>query len=102
VVDEGSANDRLLHEYLGALARGEYDAAYALVCTDETGVDKSTFVAAQQQDPVRVSQVDSFGDWSSWVDGHGREYQMRITHASEAVTVERIATQSGRCIQYRR
>jgi hypothetical protein len=40
--DEGPANDRVLRAYLGALASGEYDAAYALVCTDETGIDKST------------------------------------------------------------
>jgi hypothetical protein len=100
--DEGPANDRLVHAYVRALARGDYDAAYELVCTDETGVDKSAFVEEQQQDPVQTSQIQSFGSWSSPIDGHGRDYQVQITHASGAVTVEHIATQSGRCIQYHR
>jgi hypothetical protein len=80
---------------------GGIAALYALVCTDETGVDRDSFEQAEPGDPIRSFEIESSGEWSSWVDGHGRIYRVRITWATGIETVEiRIQDANSISIQY--
>ncbi|MBQ0892694.1 hypothetical protein KBX37_06175 [Micromonospora sp. U56] len=101
--EERSQSDRTVQTYLDSLARGDYNAAHALVCTDETGVDRGSFEQAEQADSIRSFEIESSSTWSSWVDGHGRSYRVRVTGATGAEIVEVISTRGANngCIQYR-
>jgi len=99
---ERSKSDDAVRAYLNAAMNGDYDAAYALVCTDETGTDRSSFEQDERSNPIRGFEIESSTAWSSWVDGHGRGYHVRLTHDTGSGVVE-IPTQGSDpvCIQYR-
>jgi hypothetical protein len=102
--DVESKSDDTVRAYLSSVTNGDYDSAYALLCTDETGTDRSSFEQAERTDPIRGFDVESSSEWSSFVDGHGRVYQVRVSRAMSSSLVE-IPTQGGDpdpvCIQYR-
>jgi hypothetical protein len=99
---ERSRSDDAVSAYLNSVTNGDYDAAYALVCTDETGTDRSSFERGERSNPTREFEIESSTTWSSWVDGHGRIYRVRVTRATGSSVVE-ISTQGSDtvCIQYR-
>jgi hypothetical protein len=99
---ERSKSDDAVRAYLNATTGGDYDAAYALVCTDETGTDRRSFERVERSNPIRGFEIESSTEWSSWVDGHGRIYQVRVTYETGFGVVE-IRTQGSDpvCIQYR-
>jgi hypothetical protein len=98
---ERTRSDDAVRAYLNAVMNGDYDAAYALVCTDETGTDRSSFDEDERSNPIRGFEIESSTAWSSWVDGHGRSYQVRVTHDTGSGVVE-IPTQGSDpvCVQY--
>lgn len=98
---ERSRSDDAVRAYLNAVTNGDYDAAHALVCTDETGTDRSSFERAARSNPIRRFKIESSDTWSSWVDGHGRVYRVLVTRATGSSVVE-VRTQGSDtvCIQY--
>jgi hypothetical protein len=98
---ERTRNDDTVRSYLQSLTEGNYDSAYALVCTDETGTDRNSFEHTEREDPIRSFQIQSSVAWSSWVDGHGRIYQVRVIRTTGTGMVE-ISTQGSdtACVQY--
>ncbi|GIF99487.1 hypothetical protein [Catellatospora citrea] len=105
VVDSvGTADDadaeRIVRSYLDALTADDYPTAYALICTDETGIERDEFERAARREPVRSYEIGASVAWSSPVDGSGREYRVTVTGATGVRAAQRIRTQGGRCIQY--
>jgi len=98
---ERSSSDDAVRAYLNSMTNGDYGAAHALVCTDETGTDRSSFERVERSDPIRTFNIESSTRWSSFVDGHGRTYRVRVTRANGSSLVE-IRTQGTTpvCIQY--
>jgi hypothetical protein len=96
-----SRSDDVVRAYLNSVTNGDYDSAHALVCTDETGTDRTSFERAEQSNPIRRFEIESSAARSSWVDGHGRVYRVRVTRATGASVVE-VSTQGSDtvCIQY--
>jgi len=88
--------------YLDSLAHRDYNAAHALVCTDETGVDRGPFEQAERRNPIRSYENLSFGGLSSWTDVRVRHYRVWVTRANGDPIHEVIPTQDGDsvCIQY--
>ncbi|MFC7245069.1 hypothetical protein ACFQO7_21550 [Catellatospora aurea] len=101
-VDDGTASERAVRNYLDALVQGDHAAAHALICTDETGVERGEFDAAEQANPVRSYEIESSVAWSSPVDGHGFGYRVRVTRTAGNPVVQEIRTQGDRdiCIQH--
>ncbi|GAA4263763.1 hypothetical protein GCM10022255_111260 [Dactylosporangium darangshiense] len=84
-------SDQMIREYLNALTRGEYGAAYGLLCDNED-VDRAWFESKQGRDPIRSFVVERSGDWGNLMDGSGRGYSVRVTLASGISTVEYLTT----------
>lgn len=100
--DDGTASERAVRNYLDALVQGDHAAAHALICTDETGVERGEFDASEQENPVRSYEIESWVAWSSPVDGHGRVYRVQVTRTTGTPVVQEIRTQGDRdiCIQH--
>jgi len=84
-------SDQVVREYLEALTRGEYGAAYALLCNNQD-VDRARFESNQDRDPIRSFVVERSGDWGNLMDGSGRVYDVLVTPASGISTVEQLST----------
>jgi hypothetical protein len=94
-------SDDAVRAYLNSVTNGDYDAAHALVCTDETGTDRSSFERAERSNPIRGFEIESSTSWSSWVDGHGRVYRVRVIRATGSSVAEIWTKGSDTvCIQY--
>lgn len=101
-VDNEAASERTVRAYLDSLIGGDYAAAYTLICTDETGIERGEFDGPERENPVRSFEIESSGAWSSPVDGHGRVYLVRVTRTAGTPVVQEIRTQGDRdvCIQH--
>ncbi len=97
---ERSESQRLVRSYFGSLARGDLGGAYRLVCTDETGIERTLFEQRYQKSPIRSFAIEWSGTWSNVIDGHGQIYRVHLTLATGATGVEEVRTQAATCIQY--
>jgi hypothetical protein len=86
-------SDQMVREYLDALTRGEYGAAYGLICTNSDNVDRAWFESNQGRDPIQSFLVESSGDWGNLMDGSGRVYYVRVTLMSGIVTAMQLTTE---------
>lgn len=96
-------SDQMVREYLDALTRGEYGAAYGLICAN-SDIDRSWFESNRSRDPIQSFLIEPSGDWGNLMDGSGRVYHVRVTLASGIVTAMQVSTWYTRdwdpCIRY--